>query len=83
MTTVRLPIEIENKLAILAQKKHKSKTELIKEALELYFYNCESEQDSYNLGKNYFGKFGSKDGSLSTTYKSKLKEKLHAKHNPN
>ena len=83
MTTVRLPLEIENKLSTIAQKQHKSKTEVIKEALEYFFIKSEDEQDSYELGKEYFGKYGSNDGTLSSTYKSKLKEKLHAKYNSN
>ena len=46
MTTVRLPLDIEQKLEILSKAKHKSKTELIKEALENLFYQAESEKDS-------------------------------------
>ncbi|SLM11645.1 CopG-like domain-containing protein DNA-binding [uncultured spirochete] len=81
MTTVRLPIEIEQRLEILAQKKHKSKTDLIREALEKLFIQEESEKDSYELGEEYFGKYGSGDGSLSITYKDKLKDKINAKLN--
>ena len=81
MTTVRLPIEIEQRLEILAQKKHKSKTDLIREALEKLFIQEESEKDSYELGEEYFGKYGSGDGTLSVTYKDKLKDKINAKLN--
>jgi predicted DNA-binding protein len=81
MTTVRLPIEIEQRLEILARKKHKSKTDLIREALEKLFIQEESEKDSYELGEEYFGKYGSGDGSLSITYKDKLKDKINAKLN--
>ncbi len=81
MTTVRLPLEIEQRLEILAREKHKSKTELIKEALEKYFYQEESEKDSYELGEEYFGRYGSGDGSLSVSYKEKIKDKINAKRN--
>jgi predicted DNA-binding protein len=81
MTTVRLPIEIEQRLEILARKKHKSKTDIIREALEKLFIQEESEKDSYELGEEYFGKYGSGDGSLSITYKDKLKDKINAKLN--
>ncbi|MFZ5859247.1 MAG: ribbon-helix-helix protein, CopG family [Spirochaetota bacterium] len=81
MTTVRLPIEIEQRLEILARKKHKSKTDLIREALERLFIQEESEKDSYELGEEYFGKYGSGDGTLSVTYKDKLKDKINAKLN--
>lgn len=81
MTTVRLPIEIEQRLQLLAQKKHKSKTDIIREALEKLFIQEESEKDSYELGEEYFGKYGSGDGTLSVTYKDKLKDKINAKLN--
>jgi predicted DNA-binding protein len=81
MTTVRLPIDIEQKLDSLSRAKHKSKTELIKEALVLFFHQEESEKDSYELGQDYFGKYGSGNGSLSVKYKKLIKEKLNAKYN--
>jgi predicted DNA-binding protein len=81
MTTVRLPMEMEQKLEILARKKHKSKTDLIREALENLFFQEESENDSYELGEEYFGKYGSGNGTLSSTYKARIKEKINAKYN--
>jgi hypothetical protein len=68
-------------LEILARKKHKSKTDIIREALEKLFIQEESEKDSYELGEEYFGKYGSGDGTLSVTYKDKLKDKINAKLN--
>jgi predicted DNA-binding protein len=79
MTTVRLPLEIEQRLEILSRKKHKSKTEVIKEALDTLFFKEESEKDSYELGAEYFGRFGSGDGSLSVSYKEKIKAKISDK----
>ncbi len=61
----------------MARKKRTSKTNVIREALENLFNQEESEKDSYELGEEYFGKYGSGDGSLSTTYKNKLKGKLN------
>jgi len=81
MTTVRLPLEIDQRLEILSKQKHKSKTEIIKEALEYLFYKEEAEKDSYELGEELFGKYGSGDGSLSTSYKEKIKDKINAKRN--
>jgi predicted DNA-binding protein len=83
MTTVRLPVEIEQKLDFLSKTKHKSKTELIKEALEDLFHQEEFEKDSYELGEEYFGKYGSGDGTLSVNYKKLLKGKIRAKRNTN
>lgn len=81
MTSVRLPQDVEQKLEILSRKKHKSKSDLIKEALEHMFQAEASEKDSYQIGESLFGLFGSGDGSLSTEYKSKLKDKIRAKRN--
>jgi Arc/MetJ-type ribon-helix-helix transcriptional regulator len=82
MTTVRLPIEIEQKLEILSRTRHKSKTEVIKEALENLYFQAESEKGSYELGEDFFGIYGSGNGSLSVDYKKLLKGKLNAKNNP-
>jgi len=83
MITVRLPSEIQQKLEVLAKSKNKSKSEIIREALVLFMFKEETEKDSYELGKEYFGKYGSGDGSLSTSYKKKIKGRLDAKHRTN
>ena len=80
MTTVRLPIEYEQKLIALAEQKNKTKSELIKEALDIFFHKTEAEKNSYELGERYFGRHGSGDGFLSVRYKQRVKEKIHAAH---
>jgi Arc/MetJ-type ribon-helix-helix transcriptional regulator len=80
MTTVRLPTEIEQKLEAVSKTRDKSKSDLIKEALENFFFQEEDQKDSYEIGKTYFGKFGSGNGNYSINYKKALKEKLHAKY---
>ena len=80
MITVRLPQELEQQLILFAQHSHKSKSEVIKEAQEKLLAQEQAQQDSYTLGENYFGRHQSGDGTLSTTYKTKLKSKLHAKY---
>ena len=79
MTTVRLPADLEKKLDSASRADKRSKSELIKEALERYFDRDEPEKDSYELGKEYFGLYGSGEGTLSTNYKARIKEKLDAK----
>ena len=81
MTTVRLPFDVEQRLETIARKNHKSKTEIIKEALERFFYQEDFQKDSYELGEEYFGRYGSWDGSLSVTYKDKIRDKINAKFN--
>jgi predicted DNA-binding protein len=80
MTTVRLPLDIEQKLEVLSRSTHKSKTAIIKEAIENMFLKNENEKDSYELGEEYFGKYGSGKGNLSKDYKSLVKEKLNVKY---
>ena len=75
MITVRLSPEIKQRLEVFAKSKNKSKSAIIKEALILFMLKEENRKDSYELGKEYFGKFGSGDGSLSTSYKKKFKKK--------
>ena len=82
MLSVRLEDAIENQLNFIAQQKHLPKSKIIKEALLHYFeiLKHESKQKTaYELGSELFGKFESGKGNLSTTYKQKLSDKLHAK----
>lgn len=78
MTTVRLNKDIEDKLSILTELEKTSKSELIKKALIEYYNSHVKKETPYELGKDLFGKFGS-DEDLSTTYKTKIKEKIKKK----
>jgi len=81
ITTARLPISTRNKLVTLSKYKNKTKSEIIIEAVEMYFDKEENEMDSYTLGLPYFGKYNLGEGDLSTTYKQRIKEKLRARQN--
>ncbi|MCL2243367.1 MAG: ribbon-helix-helix domain-containing protein [Treponema sp.] len=81
ITTVRLPAETRNRLIALSKIKNKTKSEIIKESLEMYCDREENEIDSYSMGLPYFGKYGSGKGDLSETYKQRLKEKLRDRQN--
>ena len=81
ITTARLPSDTRNKLLILSKAKNKSKSEIIINALEMYYEKEENELDSYTLGLSYFGKYGSGLGDLSTTYKKRFREQLVARQN--
>ena len=81
ITTVRLPADSRNKLVALSRVKGKTKSDIIKESLDMYYEHEENEIDSYTLGLPYFGKYGSGECDLSTTYKQRIKEKLRAKQN--
>ncbi len=79
MTSVRLPSEIEQKLELISQARHKSKSDIIKEALEKFFEADFEEKDSYELGKDLFGRRGS-GITGPRDYKKELKEKIRAKY---
>ena len=81
MTTVRLPQDTRTKLLILSKVKRKTKSDIIKESLEMYYEREENELDSYTLGLPYFGKYSLGEADLSVTYKKRIKEKLRARQN--
>jgi len=82
MLTVRLPDNLEHLLNVVSQTEQKTKTQIIKEALQAYIVDFQSKkkQTPYELGKDLFGTCGSGDGSLSTTYKEKLTTRLNEKY---
>ncbi|MGZ8242736.1 hypothetical protein [Methylomagnum sp.] len=77
MSTVHLPIDIEEKLQILSLSRHEPKMGIIKEALELLLKSEQEERDSYEIGKTLFGRHGS--GGVSGGYKERVKDKIRAK----
>ena len=79
MIAVRLPDIMEKKLNTYAETLNKTKTDVVREALALYFKKNEHNQTPYAIGEALFGKYSSGRGDLSTTYKQKLKEKIRAK----
>jgi predicted DNA-binding protein len=81
ITTARLPAGTRNKLVTLAQIKHKTKSDIIKEALDLYYEREENEIDSFTVGEPYFGKYASGESNRADNYKQRIKEKLRAKLN--
>ena len=82
MLAVRLPQELENRLNSYTQKTDKTKTEIVKDALKLFFKTQEKEESltPYELGKDFFGRYESQSDDLSVHYKEKLKGKLREKY---
>jgi predicted DNA-binding protein len=79
ITTVRLPENTRNKLFALSRLKNKTKSDIIKESLDMYYEYEEKDIDSFTLGEDFFGNYGLGDGDRSTTYKQRIKEKLRGK----
>jgi predicted transcriptional regulator len=80
MTTIRLSDDMEQKLEAASTAKHLPKSFFVKEALAQDFTGEEVERNSWDVGVSYFGKRGSGDGNLSTTYKDRLRDKINAKY---
>jgi len=82
MLAVRLPKNLENELSRFSKISHKTKTDVVKEALKLFFETetKKEQRSAYELGQELFGRYGSGREDLSETYKQKLKSKLNAKY---
>ena len=76
ITTARLPPDTRNKLLALSRIKKKTKSEIIKESVELYYKIEESEIDSFTLGEPCFGRYGSGETDRAVTYKERIKKKI-------
>jgi len=74
--TARLPADTRNKLLVLSRTKGKTKSDIIKDSLDMYYYQEESEIDSFTLGEPSFGKYGSGDSDRAVNYKERIKKKL-------
>jgi metal-responsive CopG/Arc/MetJ family transcriptional regulator len=79
MTTVRLNKDIDSKLSVLIEREKSSKSEIIKKAIIEYYNQHVQEKSSYEIGKDFFGNYGSGE-SISENYKKKVKEKMNEKH---
>ncbi|MDX1958321.1 MAG: ribbon-helix-helix protein, CopG family [Leptospiraceae bacterium] len=79
MLALRLPVELEKKLEEIAIQKRRTKSEILRNALELYLNQFEEEKNAYELGVEFFGKHGSGVSDNSVNYKKKLKSRLNAK----
>lgn len=79
--SIRLTLETKTKLENMARVENKTKSEIIREALELYFKNFSEDKTPFELGKEYFGKHGSGQGDLSINGEKILKEKIRRKFN--
>jgi predicted DNA-binding protein len=79
ITTARLSADTRNKLLVLSRVKGRTKSDIIKESLEMYYEHEESEIDSFTLGEPFFGNYGSGESDRATTYKERIKGKISGK----
>ncbi|RUM73431.1 MAG: CopG family transcriptional regulator [Sulfurovum sp.] len=83
MISVRLNQSLEQELTRFSQLNQLTKTDIVKEALIHYFKTFKSKEKptAYELGANFFGKYGSEEGDLSITYKQRLNKRINEKNN--
>ncbi len=80
MLSMRLTEDIKYKIDEISRNESLSKTDVVKEAIELYFNKYNETINPYAMGKDLFGKYGSGKGNLSKDYKSIIKGKMLEKH---
>ena len=80
MLTVRLPDDLEAEVDRLAATEHRTKSEIIKDALRNYVASHAQRHSSYELGEDLFGIGESGVSDRSATYKQRLKRRLGEKH---
>jgi predicted DNA-binding protein len=78
ITTARLPLDTRNKLLVLSRVKNRTKSDIIKESVDMYYEYAESEIDSFTLGEPSFGRYGSGESDRATRYREHIKGKIRA-----
>jgi len=81
MISLRLPPELEEKLAEISTIEKRTKTDIIKESLLLYIKERESAVSPYELGKKFFGKYRSGKSDTSVEHRKTIRDKIKKKHN--
>lgn len=80
MLNVRISDDTEKELVRYCLDEGVSKSTVVKEALEAYLVQRRKTKSAFEAGADLFGQEGSGSKNNSTSYKKKLKQKLHAKH---
>jgi hypothetical protein len=80
MLTVRLTPSEEKALNEYCETKGLPKSQVVKEAIELYLVQHRKNSKPYEAGVDLFGLEGSGIKDKSTTYKKRIKELLNEKH---
>ena len=80
MLTVRLSPSEEKILNEYCKLEGLPKSQVVKEAIELYLVQHRKNSKPYEVGADLFGKEGSGIKNNSVTYKKRVKELLNEKH---
>lgn len=80
MLTVRLPEDLEAEVERIASVERRTKSDIVKDALQQYVASHQEQRSSYQTGRDLFGTASSGEHHRSQTYKKRIKEKLREKH---
>lgn len=80
MLTVRLSSEEEKVLQEYCDRVGRSKSMVVKEAIELYLTQQKKNKNPYDAGADLFGQEGSGSRNKSITYKKQLLKILYEKY---
>ena len=79
MLTVRLPDDLEAELDRIASRESRTKSDIVKDALQQYITSQQQKRSSYEAGKDLFGIAATGEHDRSQTYKKRIQEKLREK----
>lgn len=80
MLNVRLSDKEEKQLTDYTKLNNIPKSQVVREALAVYFSEKRDVSNPFDIGEDLFGQEGSGRPDGSTSYKSHLKDKLREKH---
>ena len=80
MLSVRLSVEAEKELADYCERMRLPKSQVVKEALEMYLQQERTTVSPYELGAGLFGQEGSGQSDGSATYKKHVRKILDEKY---
>ncbi|EQA62899.1 ribbon-helix-helix protein, CopG family [Leptospira alexanderi serovar Manhao 3 str. L 60] len=76
---MRLPPELERKLASFAKSEGKSRSEIVKDSIVEYIKNHENTQTPFELGRDLFGKHSAYVSDLAQNRKKYLHQSMKVK----
>lgn len=80
MLSVRLSVEAEKELADYCERKRLPKSQVVKDALEMYLQQERTTVSPYELGVGLFGQEGSGQSDSSATYKQRVRKMINEKY---
>lgn len=81
MISLRLPKELEEKLNQLSSVEKKTKTDIIRESLQLYIESRENRESAYELASKYFGQSTGSQNQGAIDHHEQVKRKIKQKYN--